>query len=95
LRAALVEAAHSAAKTKNTYLSAQYQRLAARIGKKRAAVAVGHTILTIAYHLLSKRQTYIELGADYFDRRKKEIIVKQAIKRLENLGCKVTVEDVA
>ncbi|WP_332635057.1 IS110 family transposase [Halalkalibacter flavus] len=95
LRAALVEAAHSAAKTKNTYLSAQYKRLAARIGKKRAAVAVGHTILTIVYHLLNKRQTYIELGADYFDRRKKEIVIKQSIKRLETLGCKVTVEDVA
>jgi transposase len=95
LRAALVEAAHSAAKTKNTYLSSQYQRLAARIGKKRAAVAVGHTILTIVYHLLNKRQLYVELGADYFDRRKKEIVIKQSIKRLEILGCKVTVEAIA
>jgi transposase len=95
LRAALVEAAHSAAKTKNTYLSSQYQRLAARIGKKRAAVAVGHTILTIVYHLLNKRQLYVELGADYFDRRKKEIVIKQSIKRLEVLGCKVTVEAIA
>ncbi|MGF6947726.1 transposase [Neobacillus sp. B4I6] len=95
LRAALVEAAHSAAKTKNTYLSSQYQRLAARIGKKRTAVAVGHTILTIVYHLLNKRQLYVELGADYFDRRKKEIVIKQSIKRLEILGCKVTVEAIA
>jgi transposase len=95
LRAALVEAAHSAAKTKNTYLSSQYQRFAARIGKKRAAVAVGHTILTIVYHLLNKRQLYVELGADYFDRRKKEIVIKQSIKRLEILGCKVTVEAIA
>ncbi|MBT2724518.1 IS110 family transposase [Bacillus sp. ISL-46] len=95
LRAALVEAAHSAAKTKNTYLSSQYQRFAARIGKKRAAVAVGHTILTIVYHLLNKRQLYVELGADYFDRRKKEIVIKQSIKRLEVLGCKVTVEAIA
>ncbi|MCQ6276756.1 hypothetical protein JMM81_17750 [Bacillus sp. V3B] len=71
LRAVLVETAHSAAKTKNTYLSSQYQRLAARIGKKRTAVAVGHTILTIVYHLLNRRQPYIELGADYFERRKK------------------------
>jgi transposase len=78
LRAALVEAAHSAAKTKNTYLSAQYKRLSARIGEKRAAVAVGHTILTIVYHLLNKRQLYFELGADYFDRRKKEIVIKQS-----------------
>jgi len=95
LRSALVEAAHSAAKTKNTYLSSQYQRLSARIGKKRAAVAVGHTILTIVYHMLNKRQPYIELGADYFDRRKKEIVIRQSIKRLEILGCKVTVEEIA
>jgi transposase len=95
LRSALVEAAHSAAKTKNTYLSSQYQRLSSRIGKKRAAVAVGHTILTIVYHMLNKRQPYIELGADYFDRRKKEIVIRQSIKRLEILGCKVTVEEIA
>jgi transposase len=95
LRSALVEAAHSAAKTKNTYLSAQYQRLSARIGKKRAAVAVGHTILKIVYHLLNKRQPYVELGTDYFDRRKKEIVIKQSIKRLETLGCKVTIEAIA
>ena len=95
LRSALVEAAHSAAKTKNTYLSSQYQRLSARIGKRRAAVAVGHTILTIVYHMLNKRQPYIELGADYFDRRKKEIVIRQSIKRLEILGCKVTVEEIA
>ncbi|MBT2738820.1 hypothetical protein [Bacillus sp. ISL-7] len=69
--------------------------MAARIGKKRAAVAVGHTILTIVYHLLNKRQLYVELGADYFDRRKKEIVIKQSIKRLEVLGCKVTVEAIA
>jgi transposase len=58
-------------------------------------VAVGHTILTIVYHLLNKRQPYIELGADYFDQRKKEIVIKQSIKRLEILGCKVTVEATA
>jgi hypothetical protein len=69
--------------------------LAARVGKKRAAVAVGHTILTIAYHMLNRRVPYIELGADYFDRRKKEIVIKQSIKRLETLGCKVTVEAIA
>jgi transposase len=58
-------------------------------------VAVGHTILTIVYHLLNRRQQYVELGADYFDRRKKEIVIKQSIKRLEILGCKVTVEAIA
>ncbi|MEH6948233.1 hypothetical protein V7068_14410 [Bacillus sp. JJ634] len=56
---------------------------------------MGHTILAIAYHLLNKRQHYVELGADYFDRRKKEIVIKQSIKRLEVLGCKVTIESIA
>jgi len=45
--------------------------------------------------MLNKRQPYIELGADYFDRRKKEIVIRQSIKRLEILGCKVTVEEIA
>ncbi|MCM2532336.1 hypothetical protein NDK43_07925 [Neobacillus pocheonensis] len=64
-------------------------------GKKRAEVAVGLRILTIVYHLLNKRQLYVELGADYFDQRKKEIVLKQSIKRLVVLGCKVTVELIA
>lgn len=64
LRSALVEAARAASKTKDTYLSAQYRRIAARRGKNRAAVAVGHTILVIIYHILKKRQPYIELGAE-------------------------------
>ncbi|MBO8161838.1 MAG: IS110 family transposase, partial [Thermosipho sp. (in: Bacteria)] len=94
LRTALVEVARAASKIKNTYLSAQYHRIAARRGKNRAAVAVGHTILTIVYHILKRRQPYIELGADYFDRCKKKVVVKNALKRLEALGYKVTLEEV-
>lgn len=94
LRSALVEAARAASKTKDTYLSAQYRRIAARRGKNRAAIAVGHTILVIIYHILKKRQPYIELGADYFERRKKQTVVKNAVKRLEALGYKVTLETV-
>lgn len=95
LRATLVIAARSAARTKNTYLSSQYSRIAARRGGNRAAVAVGHTILVIAYHILKKRQPYIELGADYFDQRKKDSVIKNALRRLEALGLKVTVEGAA
>ena len=95
LRATLVLAARSAARTKNTYLSSQYHRIAARRGGNRATIAVGHTILVIAYHMLKKRQPYFELGADYFDQRKKNIVVKNAVKRLESLGLKVTVESAA
>ncbi|GAX88418.1 IS110 family transposase [Effusibacillus lacus] len=95
LRSALVEAARAAARTKNTYLSAQYNRLAARRGANRAAVAVGHTILTITYYILVRKQSYIELGADYYEQRKKDAVIKQSIKRLESLGYKVKIEEIA
>jgi len=95
LRAALVEAARAAARTKQTYLSAQYHRIAARRGKNRAAVAVAHSILTIVYHMLQRRQAYIELGPTYYEARKKDVVVKQAIRRLESLGLEVTVRPVA
>lgn len=94
LRSTLVNVAHAAARTKDTYLSARYHRIAARRGSNRAAVAVGHTILVIVYHILKNGQPYKELGANYLDRCKKEAIVKQAIKKLETLGYKVSVEEV-
>jgi transposase len=93
LRSVLTEAAKSASRQKNTYLSAQYHRIAARRGVNRATVAVAHTMLGIIYHMLTKRQVYKELGADYFDRRQKESLVKRTIKRLELLGYQVTVAD--
>lgn len=95
LRSALVEAARAAARTKNTYLSSQYHRLAARRGKNRAAVAVAHSILTIAYHIIKRKQPYIELGPTYYEERKRDTVIKQSIKKLESLGYKVTVESVA
>ncbi|HAJ3957537.1 TPA: IS110 family transposase, partial [Escherichia coli] len=67
LRSALVEAARAAARTKNTYLSSQYHRIAARRGANRAAVAVAHSILTISFHILTRKQPYIELGASYYE----------------------------
>src|SRR5207245_5108114 len=66
LRSALVESAHAASHTKGTYLAAQYQRLAARRGRKKAVVAVAHSILVIAYHLLQNHTPYEELGDRYF-----------------------------
>ena len=68
LRQMLTQAAWAASHTKNTYLSAQYRRLAARRGKKRALVALGHTLLIIMYHLLKERTTYQELGGDFLER---------------------------
>lgn len=95
LRSTLTEAARAAAHTKDTYLSAQYGRIAAHRGKKRATVAVGHSILIIAYHILKTGKPYTELGSDYFDQRRKNAIVNSAIKRLASLGLKVTIEEVA
>jgi transposase len=92
LRATLVQVAWAASHTKATYLAAQYRRLAARRGKKRALVAVGHTILVIIYHLLKDRTTYHELGPDYFDRLDTERLTRTLVRRLERLGHQVTLQ---
>jgi len=94
LRHCLIEAAHGAAHTKNRYLSSQYHRLAARRGKKKAQVAVGHSILVIAYHLLTRKQPYSDLGANYFDERDRQAVTKRCLNRLQKLGFKVTLENV-
>ena len=95
LRRALIEAAWAASRTKNTYLSAQYRRLAARRGQRRAIVAVGHTILVTAYHVLAEVRPHYELGADYFDRLDPQRLTRHLVRRLEKLGHKVTLEPVA
>jgi transposase len=95
LRAALVEAAQAAGRTKETYLSARYRRLASRRGKKKAAVAVGHTILVIAYCLLERSCSYEELGGDYFDKRDRQGVERRLVRRLEGLGYKVSLDPVA
>lgn len=95
LKAALCEAAWAASHTKNTYLAAQYRRLARRIGKKKALVAVGHTILVIVYHVLSSRTPYRELGGNYFENQNPEAQKNRLIRKLEALGLKVTVQKAA
>ena len=92
LRAVLVEAAHGAARSKDTYLAVQYHRLAAKRGKKRALVAVGHTILVIVYHLLTRGVAYQELGGGYYDERDRQAVQRRLTRRLERLGYKVTLE---
>jgi transposase len=92
LRVTLVQCAWAASHTKGTYLAAQYKRLAARRGKKRALVAVGHTLLGIVYAVLKKKSTYRELGADYLDRQDKGRLTARLLQRLAKLGVKVTVE---
>ena len=88
----LVEVAQAAGRTKNTYLSAQYRRLAARRGAKRAAVAVAHTILTIVYSLLRNGGSYRDLGHNYFDERDRLSTVQRAVQRIERLGYEVVLQ---
>lgn len=93
LQSALTEAAHAAARTKGTYLSTQYARLRGRRGPKKAAVAVGYSILVIVYHVLQRGVPYQELGEDYFDqRRSNEAYTKRLVRKLEQLGHQVALE---
>ena len=94
LRSALVEAAQAARRTQ-TYLGAQYRRLAARRGGRRATMAVAHSILLIAYHLLRDGGTYEDLGANYFDQRDRQAVQRRLIHRLEALGYNVHLEPAA
>jgi transposase len=92
LRQVLVEAAHVAAKTKQTYLAAHYQRIAARRGKKCALIALGHTILVIVYTLLTRKQPYQDLGAAYFDSLVQQRVERRLVQRLERLGYQVSLQ---
>ena len=95
LSEALVEAAWGAARSRDTYLSAAYHRLAARRGKKRALIAVGHAILVIAYYMLSRSQNYLDLGGNYFDERDRHATENRLVRRLQSLGYQVNLEPVA
>jgi transposase len=92
LRSLLVEAAQAAGRTKGTSLGAQHRRLAARRGKKRAAIAVAHSILVIASHLLTEETDYQDLGGQFLDQRDRERVERRLVQRLEGLGYKVTLE---
>jgi transposase len=85
----LVLGAQGAARTKGSYLQSLYHRIAARRGKGRAAVAVGRTILQMAYYMISRNQVYRELGANYLDALDKQRTAKRLIQRLEALGFEV------
>jgi transposase len=92
LRTALVQAAWAAVKVKKSYLASFYHRLAGRRGAKRAIFAVAHRILTAIYHMLTKRDTYHDLGATYLDERDKTNLIKRTVKRFAQLGFRVNIE---
>jgi transposase len=91
----LTECAWAAARSRDTYLSAQFWRLARRIGKKKAAVAVGHSILVIAWHLLANDCDYADLGGDFFVRRDSDRARQRAVGQLQALGYRVALEPLA
>lgn len=92
LRAGLTQAAHAATRRRNNYLAAQYHRLVVRRGKKKAIMAVAHSMLVIAYHLIQRHEPYQDLGGNYFDELKPEATAKRLVKRLERLGYGVTIQ---
>lgn len=94
LRAGLMQSAHVASRS-HTYLAAQYRRIAARRGKKRATMSVAHSILVIAYHVIQRQEPYHELGANYFDQKQPEVTTQKLVKRLERMGYQVTLQSQA
>ncbi len=92
LKATLTEASLAATKTKNSYLAAQYQRLRGRRGHNKALTAVGHSILTAAWHMLHNGELYRDPGGDYFTRQNPDRLTKRLVRQLEALGHNVTLE---
>ena len=93
LRSAICEAAWGAARTKNSYFHAQFNRIRARRGPQRALMAVAHSMIVVGFYLIQYDQQFRDLGADFFDRRNREHVMRRAVKRLNALGYRVTLEE--
>jgi transposase len=94
LRRALIESARAGARTKNSYYSAQYARIARRRGANKAAVAVANSMLSTIWHLLSNGQLFEDPGADYFERRHDPAVeAKRLARRIEALGFDVNLTE--
>lgn len=93
LRSALSQSAWAAARKKDCYFQAQYRRLAGRRGKKRAIVAVAHSLLTIIYHMLKNASDYQELGCDYLDKLNARRLLPYLLKRIKDMGYQVTLQE--
>jgi transposase len=92
VRTGLTQLAHAAVRTRETYLSTLYHRLAARRGKKRAIMTVAHSIVVSVFHMLSRNEPYRELGANYFDIHQRQHVVDRLTRRIERLGYHVHLE---
>lgn len=88
-----METAHAIGRKKDpNFLTSKYHRLASRRGKNRAAVSIGSGVIKIIYHILKNKETYQELGADIFDKRREETLVRRAVKKLKTLGYEVELQ---
>jgi transposase len=94
LRAALVEAGWAAGKVKGSYFQSQYHNILRRRGKKRACIAVGHSILVVAHTMIATGQRYRELGSDFLDKRSKDALTRSLVNKLQALGFQVALEPV-
>jgi transposase len=92
LRRTLAEVANVVSRMKGTYLAAQFRRIAARRGRSRAVVAVGHSVLVAIYYMLTRHEPYHELGPQYFDEHERDHVQRRLVRRLERLGFAVTLE---
>jgi len=90
LKATLVQAAWAAIRVKNSFFSAQYARISVRRGKKRAIVAVAHSILIAIYQVIKQDTNYKDLGSDYYDKHNKERKIAGHLKKLKQLGWQVS-----
>jgi len=88
----LCQAAWPASRTTGTYFSAQYHRLAAQRGRKRAIIAIAHSLLLVACCMLKQKHDYNELGADYFDRLNTNGLKRYLVRRLARLGYQATLQ---
>jgi transposase len=95
LRAILVEAARNVSRNPHSYYAALYHRLSQRRGKKRAMVAVAHSLLVAIYHMIKDGTLHHDLGSDHFERLDRGQIARRAIRRLERLGYQVTIQEAA
>jgi transposase len=92
LRRTLTQAAWAASRTKKSYFKAQLKRVSSRRGRKRALVAVAHSLLTVTFHILSTKTPFADLGPEHFDNLNAERLTRHLIRRLEGLGLEVTVK---
>jgi transposase len=92
LKQIMVEAAHGAMRTKETFVATQGRRFVVRLGKKKALIAMAHSLLVIVYHVLRKGTPYKELGSAYYDQRDSEAAKRRAVRKLEGLGYAVTLQ---